>query len=66
MDAPATYSSDFGKIRVKMIEPAVKELMEKDGWLIDWKPIKAGRKVQSIRFEFLRNPQGSLNFERQK
>lgn len=66
MDAPETYSSDFGKIRVKMIEPAVKELMEKDGWLIDWKPIKAGRKVKSIRFEFMRNPQDSLNFDRQK
>jgi plasmid replication initiation protein len=43
-----------------MIEPAVKELTEKDGWLIQWEAVKAGRKVKAIRFTFMRNPQGSL------
>jgi plasmid replication initiation protein len=39
----------------------VKELTEKDGWLIAWTPIKAGRKVTALRFEFKRDPQGRLD-----
>jgi plasmid replication initiation protein len=38
----------------------VHELNEKDGWLIDWEPIKAGRKVKAVRFTFERDPQGRL------
>jgi plasmid replication initiation protein len=51
---------NFAAIRRKIIEPAVKELIEKDGWLIEWKPIKAGRKVKAVRFDFKRDPQGRL------
>lgn len=60
MDAPPSLS-DFGQVKRRIIDPAVKELIEKDGWIIDWEPIKAGRKVQAVRFKFERNPQGSLN-----
>lgn len=60
MDATEKQRENFAAIRRKIIEPAVKELTEKDGWLIDWKPIKAGRKVKALRFDFQRNPQGSL------
>ncbi|EDT1658801.1 replication initiation protein [Salmonella enterica subsp. enterica serovar Braenderup] len=60
MEATEKQSSDFAKIRTKIIEPAVKELTEKGDWLIDWKPIKAGRRVAKVRFEFKRNPQGRL------
>lgn len=63
MDATAKQAADFAKIRTKIIEPAVKELTEKDGWLIQWTPIKAGRKVKAIRFSFMRNPQGQLPLE---
>lgn len=59
MDAPPSLS-DFGQIKRRIIEPAVKELQEKDGWLIQWITIKAGRKVASLRFTFMRNPQGRL------
>lgn len=52
MEATAKQRTDFGKIRTKIIEPAVKELNEKDGWDITWQPIKAGRKVKAVRFEF--------------
>ena len=62
MNATEKQKADFGKIRTKIIEPAVKELIEKDGWLIEWKPIKAGRKVTDIRFTFLKNPQQQLQF----
>jgi plasmid replication initiation protein len=61
MDAPASLS-DFGQVKRRIIEPAVKELTEKDGWIIQWHPIKAGRKVKSIRFTFMRDPQGRLQF----
>jgi len=61
MDATPKQASDFAAIRRKMIEPAVKELTEKDGWLIQWQPVKAGRKVKAVRFTFLRNPQQKLD-----
>lgn len=60
MEATEKQAADFAKVRTKIIEPAVKELTEKDGWLIQWETVKAGRKVKAIRFNFMRNPQGSL------
>ena len=60
MDATPKQAADFSKVRTKIIEPAVKELTEKDGWLIQWQPIKAGRKVKALRFTFMRDPQGRL------
>lgn len=60
MDATEKQQSDFGKIRTKMIEPAVKELNEKDGWLIQWETIKTGRRVTGLRFNFIKDPQQSL------
>jgi plasmid replication initiation protein len=60
MDATEKQRENFAAIRRKIIEPAVKELTEKDGWLIQWEPIKAGRKVKAVRFTFQRNPQGLL------
>lgn len=60
MDATAKQAANFANIRRKIIEPAVKELTEKDGWLIQWRPIKAGRKVKAVRFDFMRDPQGRL------
>lgn len=59
MDAPPSLS-DFGQVKRRIIEPAVKELTEKDGWLIQVSPVKAGRKVKAIRFTFMRNPQERL------
>ena len=60
MDATDKQRADFAAMRRKIIEPAVKELADKDGWLIHWRPIKAGRKVAAVRFEFRRDPQGRL------
>lgn len=60
MDATEKQRADFNNIRRRIIEPAVKELTEKDGWKIDWKPIKAGRKVTAVRFKFMRDPQVSI------
>lgn len=60
MDATEKQKANFAKVRTKIIEPAVKELTAKDGWIIEWHPITAGRKVKAVRFKFQRNPQGSL------
>ena len=49
--------------KLQMEDPLYTELFklqEKDGWIIQWQPIKAGRKVKALRFEFERDPQGRL------
>lgn len=57
METPPSLS-DFAQLKRRVIEPAVRELTEKDGWEIQWQPIKAGQwKVKALRFNFLRNPQ---------
>jgi plasmid replication initiation protein len=61
MEATDKQRKDFAAVRRKIIDPAVKELREKDGWLIDWTAIKTGRKVTALRFEFSRDPQGHLD-----
>lgn len=63
MGATEKQRSDFAKIRTKIIEPAVKELQQKDNWLIQWRPVKAGRKVSAVHFTFMRSPQGQLPLE---
>lgn len=60
MEATEKQRENFAAVRRKIIEPAVKELREKDGWIIEWTPIKTGRKVSHLRFEFKRDPQGQL------
>ena len=61
MDATAKQRENFARIRTKIIEPAVKELNDKDGWCIQWRPIKRGRKVSGLRFDFIPHPQGRLD-----
>lgn len=60
MEATEKQRQNFAAIRRKIIEPAVKELTEKDGWMIEWDPIKTGRKVTGVAFSFRRNPQQKL------
>ncbi len=63
METPEGYKVNFKECRKRVIEPAVKELREKDGWLIEWTPIKTGRKVTALRFEFKRDPQCRLDID---
>jgi plasmid replication initiation protein len=60
MEATEKQQSDFNNIKRRIIEPAIKELTEKDNWIIKWQPIKSGRKVTALRFDFERNPQERL------
>lgn len=63
MEASKSYRSNFGMLRTWVIEPSVKELNEKDSWDIVWEPVKRGRRVASLRFDFRRDPQARLAFE---
>lgn len=61
MDAPASCCADFGQLKRRVLEPAVKELRDKDGLRLEWSPVKAGRKVSGLEFRFTPDPQGRLN-----
>ncbi len=60
METPESYKTTFGLLRKYLIEPAVRELQEKDHWIINWSGIKQGRKVTMLEFKFKRDPQGTL------
>lgn len=60
METTEKQRANFNNIRRRMIEPAIKELREKDHWLIQWEPVKTGRRVSSLRFTFMKDPQQSL------
>jgi plasmid replication initiation protein len=60
MDAAPSHKNDFGVLRQKVINPAIKELRDTENFIITCKPIKAGRKVASLIFEFEPNPQTSM------
>lgn len=57
MDATPSHKENFGMLRRSVIDPAVKELRLTQNMNIDYKVIKAGRKVASLIFEFSPNPQ---------
>ena len=61
MDATDKQRANFNNIKRRIIEPAIKELTDKDGWSIDWEPVKAGRKVKALRFTFENSKQGRLD-----
>ena len=42
----------FYNLKMRVIEPAVKELIEKSNLEINWKPIKSGRSVKQLEFTF--------------
>lgn len=60
MEPPESCRNDFAQLRRRVIEPAVQELRQKDGLLLEWEPSKAGRKVIGLVFKFSPNPQGEL------
>ncbi len=63
LEVPDTYKQDFSLLRMRVIEPAVKEIREKDGLLVEWEAIKAGRKVKALKFTFPTEQQLKLDTE---
>lgn len=60
MDVKDSHKGNFKELRRRVIEPAVAELIEKNGLLIEWETVNAGRKVIALEFRFKKNPQTSL------
>jgi plasmid replication initiation protein len=61
MDAPDSCVKDAGQLKRRVVEPAVKELQEKNGLKIEWTPTKpAGKKITGFTFKFEPDPQGRL------
>lgn len=60
MEATSSQQANFAKLRTQIIEPAIKELSEKDGWIIDYKTSKTGRKISHISFTFERDTQQDM------
>lgn len=42
----------FYNLKMRVIEPALKELKEKSNFVIEWKPIKVGKTVKQLEFSF--------------
>lgn len=57
METTEKQRKDFNTIRRRILEPSIKELSAKDNWSIKWHPVKAGRRVTKLRFEFERKKQ---------
>lgn len=60
MEISDSYRKNFNLLKTRVLDPAVKELNEKDGWAINYYPFKKGRKVAVLRFEFEKDPQQRL------
>lgn len=52
MSATASHKKNFGTLNQKVIQPAIKELAATENLIVECKPVKAGRKVVSLIFEF--------------
>lgn len=52
MEVPEIYRSNFKDLRRRVIEPAITELILKNGLVMEWKTRKAGRKVTGLEFKF--------------
>lgn len=61
MDAPKSCRENFAQLRRRVIEPAVRELGERDNLAVSWEAIKAGRRVKALSFRFEPNPQHRLD-----
>ena len=61
-EATSAYKANFSVFKAKAINPAVKELTLKDGWFIEFTPIKKGRKVAILEFKFKKDDQLGFNF----
>lgn len=60
IEAPPTFRANFANLRIKVIEPALREIREKDGLNVTWETIKAGRKVKTLVFTFPKEQQVAL------
>ncbi len=63
MEASAAQRANFAHMRRQIIEPALKELAEKDDLVVALERIKTGKKVTGLRFTFEKAKQQRLPLE---
>lgn len=63
MEAPASCLKDFGNLRKRVIDPAIRELKLKDRLIVKCELEKAGRKITGLIFRFHADPQFHLDLE---
>lgn len=61
MEAPPSISADFGQLRRRVIDPAIKELSVKEGMRIELDLERSGRKVTELTFRFVKAQQQTLD-----
>lgn len=66
MEASATHRKDFGAMRRRIIDPAIKEIREKDGLEISYTVTKRGRQVTGLEFTFPPEQQKALPLDKPK
>ena len=52
MEVPPSFQKSYGMTKRRVIEPAIKELRDKNGMNVQVLEVKAGRKVLSLEFTF--------------
>lgn len=62
METTEKQRTNFANIR-RIIETAIKELQEKDGWQIEWTKTLRGRKVIALTFHFVHNRKNWIDGE---
>ncbi|MGB1257920.1 MAG: replication initiation protein [Thiolinea sp.] len=66
MEVPKAYDKDFGIVRRKIINLAIKEIKEKDGLEINCEVSKRGRKITGLKFTFPPEQQAALPLQQPK
>ena len=66
VEAPPSVRANFANMKRRIIEPALSEIKEKDGLTVEWKPVKAGRKVKGLEFTFPPEQQKALPLNQPK
>lgn len=61
MEAPDSCRKSFKDLRRRVVEPAIKELKERESLQVRFTPRKTGRKVTGLRFTFSYDPQQVLD-----
>ena len=52
LDTPASFRADFRAFRLRVLEKAHKDILEKTRLRYEWEAVKKGRSVETIRFTF--------------
>lgn len=61
MEVPESSKKSFAHLRVNVIEPSIKSITARTNLIVQYTPIKGGRKVVGLEFRFMENPQLSID-----